>query len=153
MTDTARLRKQGYRPYRKLTITYAKQMKKSFAVRLINGDKIYGQPGDYACVSQSGDDRWIVNHDVFEKTYAPAPVRAGQQEAGSDLIKHGFRPYSKHQITWAKKIDRPRIIHTIEGDVIAQAGDYLCVGANGEKWPQKPERFEAHYEPATTHRA
>ena len=152
MLDFDRLRQHGFQPYRKTTITFAKQMNTPFAVRLISGDEIYGQPGDYACVAPGGEDRWIVNRHIFERTYEAHLLKL-DEPAQKRLVRQGFRPYLKHQVTWAKKLDKPKIIHTLEGDVRAQAGDYLCVGTNGEQWPQKPGRFEANYARVTHNRA
>jgi hypothetical protein len=38
-------------------------------------------------------------------------------------------------------------IHTLEGDMIATAGDYIIKGIAGEIYPCKPEIFEASYSP------
>ncbi|MAS34985.1 MAG: hypothetical protein CL610_13330 [Anaerolineaceae bacterium] len=141
---------QGFRPYRKITITYARQMPKRFRIRLDTGDVIGGKLGDYACVSPDDGGKWIVARDVFERTYVPAtrkPLR--KVSLHKKLAESGFRPYMKHQITWAQKISKPRMIRTMEGEVMAKAGDYLCVGPDGEQWPQEAHRFEAHYQLVT----
>jgi len=39
------------------------------------------------------------------------------------------------------------VIHTLEGDHIAQSGDYIIRGVNGEYYPCKPDIFEKTYEP------
>lgn len=40
------------------------------------------------------------------------------------------------------------IIHTLEGDMIAEVGDYIIKGVNGEFYPCKPDIFEKTYEKA-----
>ena len=45
--------------------------------------------------------------------------------------------------------DRIRI-HTLEGDMVAQAGDWIIKGVNGEFYPCKPDIFEKTYEPVDT---
>jgi hypothetical protein len=148
MTDDAELRKQGFRPYRKTTITYAKQMPTGFAVRLINGDIIYGRAGDYACVSPENNERWVVNREIFLRTYSPNTFDTDTLKSGSiqqRLQRQGFKPFQKHQVTWAKQLAMATVINTLEGDVNAKAGDYLCVGVEGEQWPQSAARFEANY--------
>ena len=40
------------------------------------------------------------------------------------------------------------IIHTLEGDMHAEAGDYIIKGVQGEYYPCKPDIFEQTYEPA-----
>jgi hypothetical protein len=42
----------------------------------------------------------------------------------------------------------PWIIYTLEGDMAAQAGDWIIKGVNGEFYPCKPDIFEKTYEPA-----
>lgn len=39
-------------------------------------------------------------------------------------------------------------IKTLEGDHIANIGDYIIKGVNGEFYPCKPDIFEKTYEPA-----
>jgi hypothetical protein len=38
------------------------------------------------------------------------------------------------------------IIHTLEGDMIANVGDWIITGVNNEKYPCKPDIFEKTYE-------
>lgn len=40
------------------------------------------------------------------------------------------------------------IIHTLEGDMRADPLDWIITGVKGEKYPCKPDIFEATYEPA-----
>ena len=37
-------------------------------------------------------------------------------------------------------------IHTLEGDMLANLGDYIIKGVKGEFYPCKPDIFEATYE-------
>jgi hypothetical protein len=149
MLDTADLIAKGFRPYRKTSLTFARQMDSAFGVQLDTGDKIYGKRGDYACVSPDDGGRWIVDRKIFETTYDLQPVARSTFRRGtvhSRLYRQGFRPYRKHQITWAKKLNKAIVVRTIEGKVRAHPGDYLCIGPSGDQWPQPAARFEAHYE-------
>lgn len=38
------------------------------------------------------------------------------------------------------------VIHTLEGDVTANAGDYIIKGVKGEFYPCKPDIFAATYD-------
>ncbi|MBO0392522.1 hypothetical protein [Staphylococcus epidermidis] len=38
------------------------------------------------------------------------------------------------------------LINTLEGEMIADVGDYIVKGVNGEFYPVKPEIFEKTYE-------
>jgi hypothetical protein len=40
------------------------------------------------------------------------------------------------------------IIHTLEGDMRAEPGDWIIKGVKGEFYPCKPDIFAATYEPA-----
>lgn len=39
------------------------------------------------------------------------------------------------------------VIHTLEGDMIAQSGDWIIKGVQGEFYPCRSDIFEATYEP------
>jgi hypothetical protein len=41
---------------------------------------------------------------------------------------------------------RQIVIHTLEGDITAQLGDYVIKGIKGEFYPCKADIFEASYE-------
>lgn len=41
-----------------------------------------------------------------------------------------------------------QVIHTLEGDMTAQVGDYIITGVKGERYPCKPDIFHATYEEA-----
>ena len=45
-------------------------------------------------------------------------------------------------------LDTPLIIHTLEGELFAQVGDWIIKGTQGEFYPCKPDIFAATYEPA-----
>jgi len=40
------------------------------------------------------------------------------------------------------------VVHTLEGDMRADLGDYIIRGVKGELYPCKPDIFEATYEAA-----
>lgn len=152
MVDSASLQKQGFRPYRKIGVTYARKMDVHFTVRIENGDIIHGKPGDYACVNPDDNSRWVVNGDIFRRTYAPDMINTQKIRRGTvqhQLLGQGFSPYRKFGLTWAKKLKLPMVVHTLEGDVYAKAGDYLCIGIDGDQWPQPATRFEKLYEQAS----
>lgn len=39
-------------------------------------------------------------------------------------------------------------IHTLEGTMVGEPGDWLITGVKGEQYPCKPDIFAATYEPA-----
>ena len=46
----------------------------------------------------------------------------------------------------ALQIHKPFIVHTLEGEMLGQPGDYLIRGVEGECYPCKKEIFEKTYE-------
>lgn len=52
----------------------------------------------------------------------------------------------KPVIVEAYKTEREMIIHTLEGDMKANPGDYIITGINGEQYPCKPDIFIKTYE-------
>lgn len=51
----------------------------------------------------------------------------------------------KNKPLWAKRLDSPREVSTLEGMLQANAGDYLCRGLAGEQWPQKEKKLLEKY--------
>lgn len=52
----------------------------------------------------------------------------------------------KPVIIEAYQTDKKMIIHTLEGDMTAQVGDWIITGLRGEQYPCKPDIFEKSYE-------
>lgn len=46
----------------------------------------------------------------------------------------------------AHQTDKEMIIHTLEGDMKADVGDYIITGLRGEQYPCKPDVFVKTYE-------
>lgn len=45
----------------------------------------------------------------------------------------------------AYQTNKEVIIHTLEGDMRAEPGDYIITGVHGEQYPCKPDIFEKTY--------
>ena len=52
----------------------------------------------------------------------------------------------KPVVVEAYQTDKEMIIHTLEGDMKANEGDWIITGVNGEQYPCKPDIFEKTYE-------
>ena len=52
----------------------------------------------------------------------------------------------KPVVVEAYQTEKEIIIHTLEGDMKANVGDYIITGVNGEQYPCKPDIFEKTYE-------
>lgn len=61
--------------------------------------------------------------------------------------------YRKKVVIDAVRHDGPEPlkIETIEGTLTAQPGDWIITGVKGERYPCKPDIFEATYEPVEGH--
>ncbi len=53
----------------------------------------------------------------------------------------------KPVVVEAFQTDKELVIHTLEGDMKADAGDWIITGVRGEQYPCKPDIFEETYEP------
>jgi hypothetical protein len=57
-----------------------------------------------------------------------------------------FKPYRKTMATYAIRVDEDFQVHTLEGVMRGQAGDYLAVGPAGELYPIAADVFKSSYE-------
>ncbi len=53
----------------------------------------------------------------------------------------------KPAVVEAFQTDKELVIHTLEGDMKADVGDWIITGVHGEQYPCKPDIFEETYEP------
>jgi len=53
----------------------------------------------------------------------------------------------KSRALWAKEVEAPMEIETLEGKITAQPGDYVCRGIVGEYWAQKAKKLLETYDP------
>ena len=51
----------------------------------------------------------------------------------------------KTRAIWTRKLQQDQTVKTLEGEVAAHAGDFLCRGEAGELWPQSTKTLEARY--------
>lgn len=74
--------------------------------------------------------------DVIQFFYDVDVILLLQDELGIDPVKVDYK-YSKHPVLK---------IETLEGMMIADVGDYVIKGVNGEFYPCKPDIFKKTYE-------
>lgn len=66
-----------------------------------------------------------------------------------EAFRYGFErmPYWMNNRTWiAQEHENSLTIHTLEGDMKADVGDYIIKGIKGEIYPCKAEIFDQTYE-------
>jgi hypothetical protein len=62
------------------------------------------------------------------------------------LKEMGFRKFQKVEPVWAVQMPEAFTVDTLEGDDISgKAGDWLCVGIDGERWPIDQQIFARTY--------
>ncbi len=59
------------------------------------------------------------------------------------MAKYVKRPI----VVEAVRLTQQITIHTLEGDMVGNPGDWLITGVNGEQYPCKDEIFQKTYEP------
>lgn len=67
----------------------------------------------------------------------------------------GMEQTDKQHDVWRQRVDQPTqfgplLVHTLEGDLFAQEGDWIIRGVKGELYPCKPDIFAQTYEPVDT---
>ncbi|MGV0790207.1 RyR domain-containing protein [Mycolicibacterium sp. XJ1819] len=93
------------------------------------GDVMRAQPGDWTVVDEGGNERSVAAA-VFEATH---------EEVGP-------RRYRRCGTVSARRSTWREVIHTLEGDAVANAGDWIVRGPQGEMWPVADEQFRSSYE-------
>lgn len=61
-------------------------------------------------------------------------------------MKENKKYRKKPVVIEAYQTDKEMIIHTLEGDMKADVGDYIITGLRGEQYPCKPDVFVKTYE-------
>ena len=93
-----------------------------------NGAKMEGKAGDWKVTGPDGGI-WTIKPDIFAKTYTE--------------VSPGV--YAKSALATAQLIPHDMIVHTLEGDVPASAGDFLVTGPAGEQYPVPAAKFRGMY--------
>ena len=81
---------------------------------------------------------------MLPKKYRKKPVVIEAVQYTEDMRVNDKLPDGVYIVPTAEG-DMP-VIHTLEGDMIVRHGDYVITGVMGEKYPCKPNIFEATYE-------
>ena len=86
--------------------------------------------------------------------YRKKPVVIEAMQVLDDLASHqAIRAWARDSVAEGERIpvsitafDSHMVIHTLEGDMRADLGDWIIKGVQGEFYPCKPDIFEATYE-------
>jgi hypothetical protein len=94
--------------------------------------KLQARGGDYVVTYESGD-LGVVRPDIFENTYEPDGI--GRYKKRNDIVLRYFT------------LERPALVHTLEGEQRAEPGDWIMQGVAGELWPVPQEQALQKYDP------
>jgi hypothetical protein len=93
-----------------------------------SGEVLYAEKGDWSVVDDNGHERSVAA-EVFEETHR----------------RIGRRRYQRCGTVLARRVSSRQVVQTLEGDVVAQEGDWIVQGSLGEQWPVPDEQFRAGY--------
>jgi hypothetical protein len=97
------------------------------------GSALRAEAGDWELSTPDGD-RWTVGADLFARDYARLPDGR----------------YAKQAIVEAVRLTARTSVPTREGASVAETGDWLVRGSDGELWTVPAETFTDRYEPVET---
>jgi hypothetical protein len=109
-------------------IVRAKQLQAPRRWTRRSGDRLRGGPGDW-CVIDDGDD---------ERTVRDLEFRASHEPLGGGL-------WRRTGTFSAWRVSERLVLRTMEGQAIAQAGDWVVEGHRGARWPVTDEQFRRTY--------
>jgi hypothetical protein len=92
------------------------------------GERMRAEADDWAVIDDAGRERSVAAA-VFESTY---------QQIGPNR-------YRRVGIVLAKRATSRQIVRTLEGDAVAEEGDWIIQGQSGERWPVPTDQFENSY--------
>ncbi|MCU0499542.1 MAG: hypothetical protein MUF87_19505 [Anaerolineae bacterium] len=153
------LRAQGFAYYeRKKQLVLAGRLPSTRAPLpiLYDFETVYAQAGDVICFTPTEQIRksimdythWSVKPDIFRETYRIWDAPHWTPNAGvQHLMRHGCRPYYKHQGVWAKQLTEPLTLQSLESAEPTEVpvGAWLAIGSQGEPWHIAPENFYERY--------
>ncbi len=119
----------GWRSYRRRGEISAEKRDHSWTWTTRSGEVMQAQPGDWVVTNDDGDER-SVSASVFESSHEQI----------------GPRRYRRSGTVLARRAGDREVVHTLEGDVVANRGDWIVQGTGGERWPVPDEQFRGSYD-------
>jgi hypothetical protein len=100
------------------------------------GAELVAEKGDYIVNdTDSPDNRWPVQQDIFESTYVE--IRPGYYIKRAIVHLYPLKDFTKDPEQLVR-------VHTLEGVVTVRSGDfYLARGIKGEVWPMPNDKVES----------
>ena len=160
------LRAEGFHHYdRKKTVVLARELRPGEAPKRIKTawDTLVAHAGFMICYDVSDGVRrgrldaythWPVEPGIFLKTYRKWDGRTAwtPNAAEKHLLDLGCKPYYKHAGVWAKKLDKPQWIQSLESiePILIPPGGWITIGVEGEPTSMTEYEFRQRYRKSPT---
>ena len=115
--------------YRRRGEITARRQDRDWTWTASNGEVMHARAGDWAVVDDKGVERSVAA-EVFESMH---------QQIGPSR-------YRRLGTVLARRATSREDVETLEGMVVANAGDWIVQGQQGETWPVPDEQFRENYE-------
>ncbi len=92
------------------------------------GDVLRGQAGDW----------WVVTPDGVARTVSAVEFPLLYEQVESQV-------YRRRGSVSARRLNAADVVHTLEGDTNAAAGDWLVTDDRGNSWPVPDDEFRRSY--------
>jgi len=112
------------------------------------GDIMVYNPGDGTQRDTIDEyEHWPVRRDLFQSTYKLWSEKWTPNAAEKHLLDNGCIPYYKSTGVWAMRLDRPRLVQSLESPepVEVPPGRWLVIGSEGEPYHTNDRVFRQRY--------
>jgi hypothetical protein len=106
-------------------------------------------PGEKRHSDLDAYEHWPVEPEIFEDTYSPWDESVENlPSSAKKLMALGCQPYYKSSGVWAKKVDAPCYIQSLESEkpMRVEAGWIVVIGADGEPYTMTEDSFTSRYQ-------
>ena len=115
--------------YRRRGEVTARQHPRDWTWTAPNGEVMRARAGDWAVIDDNGDERSVAA-GIFEATHRQ--IGAGRYRRSGTVL--------------ARQATQQEVIETLEGNAVANTGDWILQGQQGEQWPVPDKQFRDSYE-------
>jgi hypothetical protein len=115
-------------PFERVGVVQARQLQARRRWTRRSGDELTGGPGDWRVIDEANDERTVRDPDF----------RTSHEPLGGDRWRR-TGTYRAWQVT------EQLVLRTMEGQAIAQTGDWVVEGHRGQRWPVTDEQFRRTY--------
>ena len=118
----------GAAEFRRIGTVRARRLHAPWRWARVAGDELRGESGDWRVRDDGGGER-TVRDTAFRGSHEPA----------------GSGRWRRTGIYRAWQVSEERVLRTLEGRAVAQPGDWVVEGRDGERWPVSDAQFRRTY--------